>query len=594
LRCACTRASSSLASLAEMMLPSTSQVINDGELPLTFDWHTEEPFSVSPASATLEPGTSCPVTASFYPQAGTVFVSTAVCRVDGLEPREMKLTGVGKFTYLSASDTELDFGDVQTGNTSTRTITLRNQSLVNASFKIVNLDTNEGDIFAFSPTVGVIPPEETVDITIKFGPHCTGMYSSENFEVATPGGNTIQINCAGLSVGPDIHLSTHSMNFGDVVSGQSSSKSVRISNSSTMGADFQVLSEKDGVFKFERVEGIVPAELYPGKAGHIDVVISFSPEVPANYYKRVYILFKNQSPSYIDVFGTCYDTKIRPAPFSQRHIDAYRAREAAGDGCVAPDKLEEMDYAHNLALEATQDIDLSEDDLWSEIFREYDDTSRPVCVKETFVDFGSCSITKMSEKKTITVVNGADAKVQCKWVLPNQWVKIFPESADVPAGGATTFQVAFRVIQNDAQLPPGDRQKFRAAVAFGGRGARTYVCAWCRAFPAQSRPARRWGHRFFPCCSCAWLALSDSGPDQQCPHSSLLQNGHRTDKFRLLMQTDAWLGAVKQPPDGCPAFQAHGRKGIHICFESDFQHDASAHNSVSSVGHRFPAQPENV
>eukprot|EP01047_Picozoa_sp_COSAG01_P047929 COSAG01_NODE_4623_length_4868_cov_3.974837_5_plen_563_part_01 len=444
MRCACTRASSSLASLAEMMLPSPSQVINDGELPLTFDWRTEEPFSVSPASATLEPGTSCPVTASFYPQAGTVFVSTAVCRVDGLEPREMKLTGVGKFTYLSASDTELDFGDVQTGNTSTSTITLRNQSLVNASFKIVNLDTNEGDIFAFSPTVGVIPPEETVDITIKFGPHCTGMYSSENFEVATPGGNTIQINCAGLSVGPDIHLSTHSMNFGDVVSGQSSSKSVRISNSSTMGADFQVLSEKDGVFKFERVEGIVPAELYPGKAGHIDVVISFSPEVPANYYKRVYILFKNQSPSYIDVFGTCYDTKIRPAPFSQRHIDAYRAREAAGDGCVAPDKLEEMDYAHNLALEATQDIDLSEDDLWSEIFREYDDTSRPVCVKETFVDFGSCSITKMSEKKTITVVNGADAKVQCKWVLPNQWVKIFPESADVPAGGATTFQVAFR------------------------------------------------------------------------------------------------------------------------------------------------------
>ena len=59
---------------------------------------------------------------------------------------------------------------------------------------------------------------------------------------------------------------------GDVVAGEESKKSVRISNNSTRAADFQLLSEQDGVFKFERVEGIVPAELYPGKAGHVDLV----------------------------------------------------------------------------------------------------------------------------------------------------------------------------------------------------------------------------------------------------------------------------------------------------------------------------------
>ena len=82
--------------------------------------------------------------------------------------------------------------------------------------------------------------------------------------------------------------------------------------------------------------------------------------------------------------------KLRPAPFSQRHVDAYRAREADGKGTLAPEELEDLDITGNLALEATQEIELSEDDLWDEIFREYDDPTRPVTV-DTFVDFGSSS-----------------------------------------------------------------------------------------------------------------------------------------------------------------------------------------------------------
>jgi hypothetical protein len=118
------------------------------------------------------------------------------------------------------------------------------------------MDENEGEIFSVSPETGVIPPEETLTVTVKYRPHCTGMFSSENFEVRslstawaagrilqdggrldkhsaawqawagltgallsqirTPGGNTLAINCSGLAVGPDIHLSTISMNFGEL------------------------------------------------------------------------------------------------------------------------------------------------------------------------------------------------------------------------------------------------------------------------------------------------------------------------------------------------------------------------------------------
>ena len=419
-------------------------MVNDGELPLTFNWDTEEPFSVSPESATLEPGQTCPITAMFFPREGSVFVSQAACRVDGLLPHEMRMTGVGKFAYLSATESELHFDEVQTGDNKKMTFTLRNQSLVNATFKIVPLDENEGEIFKFSPQTGVIPPEETLEVTVKYGPHCTGMFSSEHFEVITPGGNTIALTCDGLSVGPDVVFSTHSMNFGDVFAGQECKKPFRISNSSTLPANFQILAEQMGVFEFQRVEGIIPEEMYPGKAGYIDMVVTFKPTVACNYYKRIYILLKNQQPVYIDLLGTCYDLKLRPAPFSQRHVDAYRAREASGRGRLNPEELEDLEITGNLALEATQELDLSEDELWDEIFREYDDTSRPITV-DTYVDFGSSTSYRPTEPKSITVTNTANAKVTCNWVLPNDWVRVFPESADVlPRGGQTIFQVHFK------------------------------------------------------------------------------------------------------------------------------------------------------
>lgn len=465
------------------------QVVNDGELPLDFSWDVDSPFDISPRSGSLEPGSQrrlelegmhhlvlkkeavsagitighlsneeiiaaimevegrvCTVTAKFSPREGSVFVGVAVCTVDGLPSCEMKLTGVGKFTFISSNLQEIDFGDVQTGDTVNRTFTIMNQSLVNASLKVVNLDENEGDIFKFSmPFPASIPPEETMEVTVTYHPHCSGMFSSEHFEIVTPGGNVIPMTCQGLSVGPEISFSTNSMNFGDTVSGTEVKKSFRVSNMSTMPAEYQILAEKDGVFEFSAVAGTVPSQMYPGKAGYIDLYISFKPKIPCNYWKRVFVLLKDQAPLYIDIFGTCYDDKRRPAPFSQRHIDAYREREAEGHGLLSPDELEEQQLQSTTVFDATRDIQLSEDDLWKEIFLECDDKSRPVRVTGTTVDFGSCPINRMTEYKTITVVNNAHAKVTCNWNLPNEWVRIFPESADVtPNGGTTTFQVSFR------------------------------------------------------------------------------------------------------------------------------------------------------
>jgi hypothetical protein len=465
------------------------QVVNDGELPLTFNWSVEAPFEISPRAGVLDPGSDrrteleafdylalrsqaemagikkppqdkdaivacileaenrvCTVTARFFPKEGSVFVGVAVCTVDGLPPAEMKLTGVGKFTYLSTDLQELDFGDVQTGDSATRTFTITNQSLVNASLKIVNLEENEGDIFKFSlPFPVSIPPEETMEVTVTYSPHCTGMFSSEHFEIVTPGGNVVPITCQGLSVGPEISFSTTSMNFGDVISGHEVKRSFRISNMSTLDAEYQVLAEKDGVFEFSSVAGNIPCQMYPGKAGYIDLFITFKPTTPCNYWKRVFVLLKNQAPLYMDIFGTCYDDKRRPAPFSQRHIDAYRDREAEGQGLYSPDELQEMQLQSTAVFDATREIQLSEEELWNEIFLEYNDPSRPVRVEEISVDFGSCSVTRMSEYKTVTVVNSAHAKVTCNWILPNDWVKVFPESGDVlPNGGSTTFQISFR------------------------------------------------------------------------------------------------------------------------------------------------------
>ena len=88
----------------------TFSISNDGEAPVTFNWDCDPPFSVSPISGSLAPGMSASITARFTPTDACVYVARCICNVPEHTTHVMKIGGIGKYPFLSASCDRLDFG----------------------------------------------------------------------------------------------------------------------------------------------------------------------------------------------------------------------------------------------------------------------------------------------------------------------------------------------------------------------------------------------------------------------------------------------------------------------------------------------------
>lgn len=78
------------------------------------------------------------------------------------------------------------------------------------------------------------------------------------------------------------------------------------------------------------------------------VKLTFSPQLPINYYKRYFVLIGNSLPLFYDAMGTGYIRakgeikEQRPAPLRHAHIQAYRNRAVQGLGGLNPDEMDEI------------------------------------------------------------------------------------------------------------------------------------------------------------------------------------------------------------------------------------------------------------
>ncbi|KAL4116217.1 hypothetical protein PRIC2_013215 [Phytophthora ramorum] len=184
---------------------------NCGQIDALFDWTVPaagehgSPFAVRPESGRVKAGASIELTASFFPTSASVYVTTTACSVkpdtkESFAPAQalvetMKISGISKFTHLSASERELNFGEVLVGapNTSRapteKEFILRNRSLVRASFCIENVESDHDPRFFFSPLTGVVEAESTVVIKVRYTPLSAGTFTCDHFAILTPGGN---------------------------------------------------------------------------------------------------------------------------------------------------------------------------------------------------------------------------------------------------------------------------------------------------------------------------------------------------------------------------------------------------------------------
>ena len=288
---------------------------NVGEVDAPYELLSEFPFTVSPAKGNIRPGKMENVRLHFLPTEASVYVGTIVCKQP--EPRPalvMKISGIGKIPHVAVSKHMIDYESVLTGQHRTEEVILTNTALVPVSFEIRPHPHDHDATFFWQKTSGRIPADGSVAINIKYTPLSTGSFDMDYFDVITPGGNMQTICCKGFAephrvevfvpppkTDPDRPPGPNpALNFGNLELGKVSMKTVELINKTKSQAFYQFVTEPTGCFELSRADGTIIPE------SSVNIDIRFKARIPGNFYRRVFILIKNQGPLYLDLTATAY------------------------------------------------------------------------------------------------------------------------------------------------------------------------------------------------------------------------------------------------------------------------------------------------
>ncbi|KAJ3413734.1 hypothetical protein HDV05_007637 [Chytridiales sp. JEL 0842] len=383
---------------------------NVGELSSAYEWEISKPFSITPRVGTLPPGQSVAVTIEFRPEDASVFTATAICNFgDKANWSKTKVSqpitvyGIGKYSHLTIENKvqTFNFGEVFVGKSMEKKFVLVNHSAVVSNFRIEQAERDTDPYFVFSTMSGSIGSKKKMEISITYTPVAAGMVSTEYYDITAISGNKIRIICTGSGVGPKVTFNTQIVNFNDVPAGTTVTRPLYIQNSCTTPAFYQFLAEPNSIFRIDRPWGVINPH------SSVALTIKFSPTEPINYYRRLYCLVEHQDGLYVDILGTCYNDKRRPATFNPKMIENYKMRVKNGLWSQGPEHLEEMlkngtikcdngvlsyvDLTKQPANPPPLDAPYGDGIIASQYFYENTGTNQSVTLMDTYVDFGSCS-----------------------------------------------------------------------------------------------------------------------------------------------------------------------------------------------------------
>ena len=154
--------------------------------------NTDMPFKISPAQGTLRPQESTVLTATFTPREAASYVTTSICSISGIQ-RTITLRGIAKYAFITADTSSLSFGDTLVGRNAERTLTVRNTSQVRTTVRVCRVESDCDAAFAFATSSASIAPGESFPFKVTYSAATSGLYSSDTYEVSTPGGNTVTV-----------------------------------------------------------------------------------------------------------------------------------------------------------------------------------------------------------------------------------------------------------------------------------------------------------------------------------------------------------------------------------------------------------------
>jgi hypothetical protein len=221
------------------------------------------------------------------------------------------------------------------------------------------------------------------------------------------------------------------------------------------------------------------------------VVVTFSPTFPSNYWKRLCILLAHSEPLDIDLYGTGYSPSARPPPLHIQHIDAFLLRVGQG-GPILPPCLQEGVCSPSISS-AVLPPGLFGHHSWDLLFGGQDVT-RGIAASAEVLSFQSTTQATASESQTVFITNNLPFDVTvCLHAPRNSGIKhsqrtwvVAPSSVDLSPSETASFVVSFKPQVDGAYFA-----SFMEVVAFAKYMRNFRLCSEVRP-PATFRC--RWDH----------------------------------------------------------------------------------------------------
>ena len=253
---------------------------------------------------TVAPGETKEVEVTFAPNdagsfEGTVMISHNAGNAP--DPVEVALTGDGLAPSITVDPAAIDFDGVETGASSTETLTIENTGSAPLEGEVTLSDEN--DVFALTGGEGdfTVAPGETKEVEVTFAPNDAGSFEG-TVMISHNAGNApdpVEVALTSDGLAPAIAINPETVDFESIVAGESATETFTIENTGSAPLEGEVgLSEESNAFTL--TDGAGAFTVASGEVQEIEV--TFAPDEATSFRSTLAINHNGgNAPNPVDV-----------------------------------------------------------------------------------------------------------------------------------------------------------------------------------------------------------------------------------------------------------------------------------------------------
>jgi hypothetical protein len=222
--------------------------------------------------ATLTPGQSGALNIQYAPTAtGAASGSISLVSSAPNSPAVVALTGSGVNTptyTMTLSPSTVAFGNVNTGSTAAQTVTLTNTG--NSSVTISQVSASGAGVSVSGLSAGAtVAPSQSVALSVTYSPTAAGAITGGGISVTNSQGISVSSGVSGAGVQAGITITPVSANFGSVVTGNTNSQTIQISNNGSANLTLSMATVSGSGFSLNGLS--LPLTLMPSQSTSFNV-----------------------------------------------------------------------------------------------------------------------------------------------------------------------------------------------------------------------------------------------------------------------------------------------------------------------------------